>query len=402
VLLAVIRRGQLSHYDAGNLCKGCLMRDVDQLTPFERDIGVRLTNGQVINEITNRLRNNLESLYPQINKASATIHGYSLGGQFAQAFRFVLEHEGKVITIFAKICPVFESLDPAKKEYETLEATYNRMKSLSDIYSVSRPLIYFQDLNCYAMESVGVKDLRTVLLKKNSIFASNDTIAELKGYIGGSAEWLALFHEITAGDTGHQFDINNYLKSFTDEFNHTELSNYRFRVSVVDEIDKLFTKLSSISLPLTVPLARWHWDYTPGHVYVDNAKISVIDILGLENTPIYEDIGHFLASITSINNLPGYPLFNRKRSAYDFCDQFIKSYYLRTKLDKHEFMLLSNIYKLKYLIVYFAIQNRQINRKLGSKAGVIFANMRTVKIFEEPILMTISEIYRLLDLQPHK
>lgn len=372
------------------------MRNAEQLTPYERKIGARLTNEQVITEVKQRLYDNLDSIYPELPKGKVVINGYSLGGLFAQTFRFILAYEGKEITAFVKICPMYEGLDPAKMEFETLETVYEKMRSIKAKYAVSRPLVYFQDLNCYVMESVGVKDLRTILLKYNSFFSSDSSISELRGYIGDSAEWLALFHQITASESKKQFSVDEYMGGLTGEFDYRDLSHYSFSASLVNEIEKTIHKLSSVSL--FMPLAAWHWDYTPGHVYLDNNKISVIDILGMKDTPIYEDIGHYLASITSINNLPGYPLFNRNRSAYDFCDRFMDSYSSSAKLNKNEFLILANIYRLKYLIVYFLIQNEQVSNRLGSVAGKLFSNVRGVRIFEKPILHALSEISRLSNL----
>ena len=373
------------------------MRDANQLTPYEITLGSRLTNEQAIAEIIKRLYQNLESLYPDIDKSKAIIRGYSLGGLFAHTFRFTLTHNEKSIGIFAKICPVYESLDPARVEFDTLETVYSKMKAATDMYAVSRPLIYFKDMNCYAMESVGVKDLRSVLLKNNTVFAGSQAINELNYYMKGSAEWLAMFHEITANGISQKFEMKSFLNSFTDEFNYADLAQYSFSSNMLNAIDMVFHKLSSSELNVTMPLAGWHWDYTPGHVYLDNNRISVIDILGVDNTPVYEDIGHFLASITSINNLPKYLLFNRRRSATEFCNVFIDSYFKRTALDNNEFILLTNIYRLKHLVIYFIIQNRQISGKLGTTAGALYSNTRGVRLFEKPILHSLSEISRLIN-----
>lgn len=374
------------------------MRDADQLTPYEKKTGARLTNEQVINEIANRLQSDLKSLYPEINPDHAIIKGNSLGGRFAHTFKFVIAHSGKPVTVFAKICPMYERLDPARKEFDTLKLLYDEMNSASSKYAVSKPLAYFEDLNCYAMESVGVNDLRSFLLKNNSIFSSKYHLTTLENYIKGSAEWLALFHKITASDQKSKFDINEYLKGFTDEFDYRELRQFAFSSSLVDDIDTTFKKLSLLTKEIIVELAGCHWDYTPGHVYLDNNKISVIDILGLDNTPIYEDIGHYLASITSINNLPKYPFFDRNRSIGVFCIQFIDAYLNATTHNQRDYLLLTYLYWLKHLLIYFLIQNRQVTQKLGGIMGKSFSNIRGVRIFEKPIRHALSEINRIANI----
>ncbi len=374
------------------------MHNENQLTEFEKKLGSRLTNEQAIEEIANRLNQKLDSLYPEAKSSNATIHGYSLGGLFAHTFRFVLAYNGKSVDIFAKICPMYENLNPAKMEFDTLKLVYEKMQTTSNIYAVSRPLAYFEDMSCYAMESVGVCDLRSFYLKNNSVFAKSETVEALRQYIRGSAEWLSLFHSSTASNKSERFNIKTFIEGFDEEFSYRNLSGFSFKSPVLALIDKAFGRLSDGAINFSMPLAGWHWDFTPGHVYLDNNKISVIDILGMSNTPIYEDIGHFLASITSINNLPKYPFFDRNRSATDFCNAFIEAYQKKSAIPHAEFMLLTNIYRLKHLIIYFLIQNRRISDKLGRFAGTVYSNYRAVPVFEKPILDCLSHINRYLDM----
>ena len=189
-----------------------------------------------------------------------------------------------------------------------------------------------------------------------------------------------------------KFNYEAFIKSFVEEFDYRSLSNFRFPKSTVDRLEDTIKSLSSLNGVFDMPCAKWHWDYTPGHIFIDNNKISVIDILGLDNTPIYEDIGHFLSALTSINNLPFYLFFDFKRAKDRLCNQFINTYFHDTGYQKDEFVLLSNIYRLKYLIIYFSGQYKMISQKLHPLAGSAFANLRLVKLFNEPILHTIDEI----------
>lgn len=374
------------------------MRDENQLTEFEKKIGSRLTNEQAIEEISKRLTLQLDALYPEVSGADFSMQGYSLGGLFAHTFKFILTWNGKSVYIYAKICPMYENLNPAKMEFDTLSLVYKGMQVSSKIYAVARPLAYFSDMNCYTMESVGDQDLRSFYLKYNSILAKNETVSTLRKYICGSAEWLFLFHKITSSQDVQRFDVNRFIEGFSEEFNYRDLSEYSFRAPVLTLINNTIGRLSGGNFHINMPLAGWHWDYTPGHVYLDNNKISVIDILGMSNTPIYEDIGHFLASLTSINNLPKYPFFDRKRSATIFCDDFIDAYQSQSSIPDREFVLLTNIYRLKHLIIYFLIQNRRISDKFGKFAGTIYSNYRAIPLFEKPIVDCLYQINRYLDM----
>ena len=143
-----------------------------------------------------------------------------------------------------------------------------------------------------------------------------------------------------------------------------------------------------------MPCAKWHWDFTPGHVFYDDNKISVIDITGIDNTPIFEDVGRFLASLSTVNNLPFYPLFNHKLANIMLCDNFVEEYIHNIDFDHKLFVFFSNLYKLKYLIIWFCGQHYRVANKLSSKFADYFANYRLVKIFEEPLLMSINNFFK--------
>jgi len=350
----------------------------------------------IIEIITQKIYDNLNVYYDDIERSSAKICGVSLSGQFAHTFKFTITDNSRERLIFGKVCPVYEFLNPAQQEYETLIYLYEHMNKTEGLYAVSRPLDYYPEINAYIMESVGTQDLRSYLLKNNSIFSSEDRVSSLKEKIAGSARWLAEFHNVSKSEKHCVFNYEDYMQTFQSEFDYNELKKFRFGSGVIEEIDKTFSALSEIADNLVMPCAKQHWDYTPGHVYLDDNKISVIDILGVDDVPIYEDIGHFLASITSINNLPMYPFFNYKRVRNEFCDEFLDAYLNRSALKKDEFLLLCNIYRLKYLVVYFLGQYRLIGDKLNYLLARIYINYRVVNIFEVPFLQTIREIRKLL------
>lgn len=356
-----------------------------------------LTKKDVVAILTQRLHDNINAYYPDLDKDRMLITGKSLGGHVASTYRFEITsgNSSNTHSIFIKLCPIFEALNPALMEYQTLQLLYHKMPALQKDCHVPRPLDYFPDLHAYAMESVGTKNFRDYLLKNNSQLRGDDSITELLDLVSGSAHWLKAFHKITMSGKSLKFNSEAFIKSITDEFNYHNLRNFRFPKSTIDRLEDTIKSLSSLNGTFDMPCAKWHWDYTPGHVFIDNGKISVIDILGLDNIPIYEDIGHFLAALTSINNLPFNPFFDFKRAKGKLCDWFINTYFSDTGYERNKFILLSNIYRLKYLIVYFSGQYRIVSNKLHPLAGNIFANLRLVKLFNEPILHTIDEITKI-------
>lgn len=352
------------------------------------------SNSEVIEICRRRLLEKLNSYYPDLNRGNTVITGKSLGGHVARTFRFEIYsiNNDKKYIVFIKLCPIFEALNPALMEYQTLQLLYHKMPLLQKDCHVPRPLDYFPDFHAYAMESVGTQNFKTYLLKNNSRLRGDDSITELLDLVSGCARWLCTFHRLTISSKFVKFDSESLIKSIVEEFDYHILHNFRFPKSTLDRLDDMIESLSSLNGILDMPCAKWHWDYTPGHVFIDNGKIIVIDILGLDDIPIYEDIGHFMAAMTSVNNLPFYPFFDFRRAKGKLCDRFMESYYSGIGYEIKSFMLLSNIYRLKYLILYFGGQYKRVSQKIHPLAGRAFANLRLVRLFNEPILHTIDEI----------
>lgn len=347
----------------------------------------------MLNNISKRLKENITTYYPHIDRKSVSITGIPIGGPYAQTFKFTVTSDtSSPIDIFVKICPIYERLNPAVQEYRTLKLLYDQLPKVSTDFAVSRPLDFFDDINAYAMESVGNLNLRTYLLKNNSRIHKTKSDGELLSYISKSAQWLRAFHDITKSTNVMPFDSKKFLQSINDDFSIGQLANFSFKKPTIDDLQRVIKQLSKLDGRLFLPCAKCHWDYTPGHVFIDNGKISVIDILGLDNIPIYEDIGHFMAAMTSVNNLPFYPFFDFRRAKGMLCDRFMESYYSGIGYEIKSFMLLSNIYRLKYLILYFGGQYKRVSQKTHPLAGRAFANLRLVRLFNEPILHTIDEI----------
>lgn len=355
----------------------------------------RYSNEQVLDIFSRKIMDNMDKYYPEGDADGAIVTGKPWGGQeTARTFRFEIRCANTTDhrVIFVKLCPVFPDLNPALLEYETLQILYHKMPLMQKDCYVSRPIDYYPDLHAYAMESVGTKSFKPYLLRNNSKLRSNDAVSELFSIISGCAAWLNAFHEITKSQKNKKFEYKTFVDNDNESFDHHLLKKYRFQNETIHQLDKLMETLVSLDNKHEVPCAKWHWDFTPGHVYLDNNRISVIDILGIDDTPIYEDIGRFLASMTAINNFPFYPFFDFRRSEGPLCDRFIESYAADVEFDPELFRLYANIYKLKYLIIWFFSQHDRVSKIINPTVGDAFANLRLVKLFERPILHTMEKI----------
>lgn len=366
----------------------------DMASVPDKKPAVPLLEEDALKELTRRIADNLPDYFDGLS-GNEQVTGKVWGGQeTARTFRFDVRNGGGKVkhVIFSKICPVFEKLDPARMEYETLQLLCERIPALWNDCRVSRPLGYFPDLNAYAMEAVGSHNFRTYLLKTNSRFKGNSSVDGLYSKVAGCARWLNAFHKVTASKKRKPFRAEPFVVSINEDYDYRVLKDYGFSAETIKKVFKVIEDLSRLDGKVDIPCAKWHWDFTPGHVFLDNGLISVIDILGLDDTPIFEDIGHFLAAMSTVNNLPLYPFFDHAHASGPMCDSFMETYLKNCDIDRDIFLLLTNIYKLKYLLIWFCGQNFRVSSKIHPLAGKLFTEFRLVKLFEPSLLKTAGYI----------
>ena len=375
----------------------CAMTTKDAHIEYHEDVVSNLSDNDVISHLIKRIRNNVQAYYPSIDGNTVKVIGKPLGGQGnARTFKFKIRatilSKNQRRVIFVKLYPIYGNFNPAQYEYGTLQFLHARMPLIQNNLHVPRPLDYYPELNAYAMESAGSRNFKQYLLRNNSTFRNNGSLSELFTIVAGCATWLRAFHEITKSNKITTFSIKSYIDSLNQDYDYNSLRNFKFKRETIQAIDTLIKDLGSLDNKYYLPCAKWHWDFTPGHIYLDDNRITVIDILGGDDVPIYEDIGRFLAAMSTVNNFPLYPFFDHRRSETTLCDRFIESYASDIGYDKEQFVLFTNIYKLKYLIIWFFGQHSRVTSKVHPIVGNAFANLRLVRLFERPLLRTVNEI----------
>lgn len=356
-----------------------------------------LPGSQVVELLTDRIRRNPEKYLGEPNVEVDRVNGKAMRSQeLARTFRFqiVPRNTGHEKVVYIKLCAKWENLDEAKQEFETLQMLHSKLSENFDNLHVARPIDYYQDLNAYAQESVGDKNFKEYLLKSNSRFRREEDLGELYGIIRRCAHWLHAFHEITMFDEPKPFDYNSFVNDEKEDFNFSILEQFRFHSDTLRRINSCLHSLAILN-NVECPAAKWHFDYTPAHVFIDNG-ISVIDIGGIDRVSIFDDIGHFCAALITVNNLPFYPFFDYRRALHKFNHFFIHSYWERTSLDKVFFQLFANCYTLKYLSQWLGAQHQRVSSKVHPWVAKAYVDNRLVGIFEPAILHTISRIDNLL------
>lgn len=355
-----------------------------------------LPDKTIMNIIIKRLVTNAIIMKGENGDDIKYVKGKRIGGQeLSRVFRFELRNNKRKINtiLFAKLCPIFKSMNPAILEYETLEHLHKKISERTSYFHIAKPIAFYEDLNGYVMESVGNRTFKRFLLKNNTKKIINRRKHELVSITEMCAKWLATFHDLTLSDQSLKFDINDYVNSVcNDEFDYRLLNSFGFSKNIVKRIDQLFRSLSKMDLKYEMPCAKWHWDFTPAHVYLDHGRISVIDIAGIENMPIYDDIGHFLASMSTVNNMPYYPFFDYTYVREKLCDIFIDAYQKEADYEKVQFQLFVNIFRLKKLIIWFFAQYKRMSSKTNKAIGKTYARYKLKPVYEANFDDAINEI----------
>lgn len=361
-----------------------------------------LSDTQVAQILEKRFAERSRRYYPTFAGGAAGVRVVPWGGQeTARTFR--VELKGRTLAekkvLFVKLCPIFERINPSRLEYETLQLLYERMPGCEARCRVSRPLDFFPELNAYAMESVGTRNLRRFLLKENSRFRSTESLGRLRGAIGDCGKWLATFHSLTISPVRRRFSTKSLIEGINQDYCYESLRRYPFSTAFFRELDALMARLAGLDGTHDMPCAKWHWDYTPGHVYLDGDCVSVIDITGIDDTPIYEDIGRFLSELSVINTFPRYPQYDRRRADGELNEHFTRMYAFKLGLGGEPVELFAGIYKIKYLVIWFFSQHARVASKIHPLVAGAFARLRLVPLFERVIRRNIERVNAALDVR---
>lgn len=365
---------------------------VQQDSSVGRSAGEEALNASSVEwrqRVVERLRPRITSYFPEMNGHELSITCVNIGGDYAKTVQLEICAGDLRKVIFFKQCPIFERLNPGVLEFDTMQLLYDRFSRSTQLCGVARPLDYFSDWNAYAMESVAGDNFKDRLLRLNSRFSSAAALPQLRAAVSKCGEWLKAFHVITQSSKPRPFVTAEYLASIQEEVDLASLKGVRFSRSMLAELDTVLALLSRLD-GYPMPCAKWHWDYTPAHVFLDGDLVSVIDITGLDDAPIYEDVGHFLSALVTVNNLPWFPFYDRRRADGLLCDTFLEVYCGGEVDDKAT--LFANVYKLKSLLLWFYAQQCHVGKMLPSRAAKVFTDYRLARIFEPPLLGAMKKI----------
>ena len=339
---------------------------------------VRILSGRA----REHLKNYLSDVCPQHD---ISIKGKVWGGKgTARTFRFKIKYYKKQEQImFAKLSPIFPKLNPGLSEYAALNTLYPEFLNISDRYGVPKPIAFFTDLNVLLMESVGNLSVKKYLTIHNRINTASEVIDKVQDVIGCCGQWLRLFHNITERGVDEQFNQEHYYDSFKKEYAEIKKAKL-LSEDATKRIDTIIGGLRLLDINISMPCAMWHCDFTPGHIFVQENGVKVIDILGVYDVPIYEDIGKWLATSATFNTFPVSWNFDYHRMI-SMNKVFLDSYRDSNKLVTKTFVLFSNLYRLKQLVLNLYSQYQRIKGIAPARIAIFISVIKLRPLFESNI-----------------
>ncbi|ODS33242.1 MAG: hypothetical protein SCARUB_01633 [Candidatus Scalindua rubra] len=354
-------------------------------------------NSAEVDNLANRIRERIDTYYPDLNRNSIKIKGRRWGGKgTAKTFRFQINsgNNGLHKTIFVKFSPIYGENNMGLMEYNALKYLHPMMSLSDPFYNVPRPIDFYDDINAILIEEISGVCFRDYLLKTNSFISSEESLSQLYSVVSNCGKWLKIFHTLTREDKEGLFHVSEFSNSFIKELEG--LKQYGFKSSIVSSVKKLLKNLESLGRVFSMPLAMWHFDFTPGHAFINKDGIDVIDIFGIKGVSIYEDIGHWLASMSSVNNFPRYLFFDHSTANGILSEKFLNGYFYENDIKRDESFLLSYLHKLKYLVITFHEQYARISEAIHPLAAEIYSRFRLIRLFERHITETCKVILKIL------
>lgn len=354
-------------------------------------------NSSEVDNLASRIRERIGTYYPELNRNSIKIKGRYWGGKgTAKTFRFKINsgNDGLDKTIFVKFSPIYGKNNMGRMEYDALSLLHPKMSLVDPHYNVPRPIDFYDDINAILIEEISGVCFRDYLLRVNSFLSSKESLSQLHSVVSNCGKWLKIFHTLTRENREKPFLVNEFTNSFIKELEG--LKQYGFKSSTIKSAEQLLRNLESLNRVFSMPLAMWHFDFTPGHAFVDKDVINVIDIYGIKGAPIYDDIGNWLSGMSKVNSFPRYPFFDYPAANGILGEKFLDGYFSKNNIKRDGYLLLSHLYKLKYLIISFHEQYARISDVIHPLAAKLYSRLRLASLFEKHITETCNVTTKML------
>jgi hypothetical protein len=351
--------------------------------------GLFVQTPEKLHVLCERIKSNITKYYPDLSPDDVKVQGKPYGGAgTAKTFRFRITSTRQKYRygIFVKFSPVTPTMNWGRTEYETLRFLYPRMSSVEPRCSVPRPLDYYDDMDALLMEEVEGMLFRKFFLSQNS--RGHKQPSRLHTAISDCGRWLKTFHGVTYHGE-KPFDYESFVEGFYNELDR--LPDYGVAPTFVKTVTALLEQVRELD-KTPLPVACWHYDFTPGHVFMTANGVCVIDIHGQPGAYIYEDIGHWLAAMATVNAFPRYSFFDYRSANGPLGSVFLQAYFSENQFKAPASFMLSSLFKLRYLIQMFHEQHERVSVAIHPAAAMAFSRFRLVKLFSCQILGTLRTI----------
>jgi Ser/Thr protein kinase RdoA (MazF antagonist) len=217
----------------------------------------------------------------------------------------------------------------AQQEYEALSFLWHEFARRSHRFAVPKPLDYFPEDAAVVIEKCEGEPLDQAL-RWARFFKLNAQRDRLYQQAGACGAWLELFHRIT-GRAGDPSEIYERIEWDFCEDLRTCL-DLGLDPGLASQMATWFERRRDIAFTGDHQIVSSHCDFSPYNVLVSEDRITVIDLEGLQDGIVYDDLCYFVGMIES---LPAYHL-SRKMSLR-IRESFLQGYSWHGNLDQDQF-----------------------------------------------------------------
>ncbi len=198
-----------------------------------------------------------------------------------------------------RLAPCPDPADAARSEYEALSAVHEHFERLEDpALGAVRALDFLPDVRALVLEDARSKTLQQALLSSSHRFGARPARELIEEACHNAGRWLRRFQQVQNG--AHHASYRSQRVDLVDSIREIAyfLSAHRQAPRFVASIASEAEGLARGVLPEDPPLGLNHGDYWPGNILVGPGnRVTAIDTHGWWRTPVYEDVGYFLASV---------------------------------------------------------------------------------------------------------
>ena len=334
--------------------------------------------------LTEHIQKNASHYFADLDTDKTTIHFINKQVRKTSVlYRFSIESEGEFRAILVKIAlpqrerqtqvkgalhlsdrprlaAITEPQTKVQFEFLALSKIYQRFGTVQNTcFGAIQPLDYLPSFPAIIMIEEQAPNLRQLLIQTHRLQWKRG-MRNLEPVFHHAGAWLQIYHRLPKAEHtrlrhGTRNDFITSIHDFCD-FLAGQLGSQTF----FQTMNTTIAQLANQYLPAELPIGLGHGDYTMRNILVDAAdRVTVLDTLCKWQTPIYEDIGYFLARLKAAGPqalAQGFLFNNKQLATYE--DAFLCGYWGAEPVPYAQIRL----YEVQALLDYWTSQASVLKR----------------------------------------